>query len=391
MSSPTAPTVDANGISAPTYAQILDYLQTQYRSIFGADVYLGNDSQDGQFLGIIAAAINDANAAAIAVYNSFSPATAQGNGLSSVVKINGIARAVPSNSQVALTIVGVVGTVITNGVAMDSSRNLWNLPPSVTIPVGGSIVVTATAQVPGAIAAAPATVTGIATPTLGWQSVTNVSSASLGAPVESDASLRKRQAQSVALPAQTILSAIVGAVQAVTGVTAVRAYENDTSSTDVNGLPAKSIALIVRGGNATAIATAIMNKKAPGVATFGSTTVALVDAVGITQSIKFSAPVLDRISVAITVKGLSGYTADVGDRIKAAIADYINALQIGQAIFYTRLFLPAMLNGDPTLNAYEVQSIAISKHPATPTAADVAIAFDHLASCAIADIALTVV
>ena len=30
------------------------YLQQQFRSIYGADVYLGNDSQDGQFLGVSA-------------------------------------------------------------------------------------------------------------------------------------------------------------------------------------------------------------------------------------------------------------------------------------------------------------------------------------------------
>ena len=74
-----------------------------------------------QFLGIVAAAINDSNAAAVAVYNSFSPATAQGNGLSSVVKINGITRLVASNSTVDLTVVGIAGTTITNGQASDSS------------------------------------------------------------------------------------------------------------------------------------------------------------------------------------------------------------------------------------------------------------------------------
>ena len=47
MASPTAPTIDANGISAPSFASILTYLQGKYRSIFGADAYLGNDSQDG--------------------------------------------------------------------------------------------------------------------------------------------------------------------------------------------------------------------------------------------------------------------------------------------------------------------------------------------------------
>ena len=65
MASPTAPTIDEKGISAPSFAEILAYLQEAYRGIFGADVYLGNDSQDGQFIGIVATAINDSNAAAV--------------------------------------------------------------------------------------------------------------------------------------------------------------------------------------------------------------------------------------------------------------------------------------------------------------------------------------
>ena len=85
-----APIVSATGISVPTYAQVLAYFTTQFQGIYGADVYLGNDSQDGQWLGVIAAAVNDTNNAAVAVYNSFSPATAQGASLSSNVKLNGL-------------------------------------------------------------------------------------------------------------------------------------------------------------------------------------------------------------------------------------------------------------------------------------------------------------
>ena len=74
----TAPTIDATGITAPSYADVLAFIQAKYQAIYGADIYLGNDSQDGQFLGVIAQAISDANSVAVAVYNAFSPATAQG-------------------------------------------------------------------------------------------------------------------------------------------------------------------------------------------------------------------------------------------------------------------------------------------------------------------------
>lgn len=73
-------TVDEHGIHKPDFEVVLDYLKGAYRSIYGADVYLENDSQDRQLLGLFATAINDANSMAVAVYNAFSPASAQGRG-----------------------------------------------------------------------------------------------------------------------------------------------------------------------------------------------------------------------------------------------------------------------------------------------------------------------
>ena len=215
--SPTAAYVDLTGIHAPTFAEVRDFLVTQFQAIYGTDIVVDESTQDGQLIGVFALAIADANAACIQVYNEFSPSTAQGAGLSSMVKINGIARSLPSNSMVPLMITGQTGTVILNGVAMDAASQRWNLPPSVVIPPGGQILVTGTADTPGAIHALPGTIVRIATVTLGWQEVINPNAATPGAPVESDAQLRIRQTTSTALPSQTILSGIVGAVLAVPG------------------------------------------------------------------------------------------------------------------------------------------------------------------------------
>jgi hypothetical protein len=43
-------------------------------------------------------------------------------------------------------------------------------------------------------------------------------------------------------------------VAAVLGVTRLAAYENDTNSTDGNGIPAHALSLVVDGGDALAIA-----------------------------------------------------------------------------------------------------------------------------------------
>jgi uncharacterized phage protein gp47/JayE len=387
----TAPTITNAGISAPGYGDVLDFLQSQYRSIYGADIYLGADSQDGQFLAVIATAINDANAAAIAIYNSFSPATGQGASLSSNVKINGIAREVPTYSTVDLTITGQAYRVINNGVAVDVNNNRWALPAVVTIPSGGSITVTAVCQAIGAISAPSGTVTGIATPTLGWQAVTNAAASVPGAPIESDASLRFRQSISTAIPSLTVMDGIVGAVAGVAGVTRYAAIENDTGATDANGIPAHSISMIIEGGDSLVVAKAIAAKKPPGTPTFGTTSETVIDTYGNVIPINFYRPTEMPIGAAITVKALPGYNSDIGAQIVAAVAAYINALKIGDDVILTRLYLPANLSGSASSLTFEITSLEIAATPGTPAAADVVIAFNEVASCATSDIALTVI
>lgn len=386
----TAPSISSAGISAPSYGDVLAYLQAQYQAIYGADVYLGNDSQDGQFLAVLASAINDANSAAIAVYNSFSPATGQGAALSSNVKINGIAREVPTYSTVDVLISGQAYTTITNGVAQDLNGNRWDLPASVSIPSGGAVTVTATCETVGSVSAPAGTVTIIATPTLGWQAVTNASASAPGAPIESDASLRYRQSISTAIPSLTVLDGIVGAVAGVAGVTRYAAYENDTSSPDVNGIPAYNISMVVEGGDSTAIATAIAAKKTPGVPTYGTTSQTIIDTYGNVVPIKFYRPGGVPIAIAITVKGLPGYNSDIGAQIVASLASYINALTIGSDVLLTRLYLPANLSGSANGQTFEVTVLKIAVYPATPASADVTVAFNAVASCNPANITLTV-
>lgn len=384
-----APTIDINGISCPQYAEVLAYLQTQYRAIYGDDVYLGNDSQDGQFLGVIAAAINDVNSACVAVYNSFSPQTAQGAGLSSNVKINGIARLVPSKSTTLVTIGGTFGSVITNGVVSDGA-NQWDLPATVTIPESGEIQVTATAQEEGEIEAAIGTITTISTPVYGWQTVTNTVAATPGSPVESDAKLRVRQAASVALPSVVVFDGILGAVQSVTGVTRVKGYENDTDSTDSNGLPARSISIVAQGGDSAEIAAAIAGKKSPGAYTNGSTAVSVVDGYGVSHTIRYSPPTLVAVSVEVTLTALAGYTYAIADEIKAAIVAYAEEYEIGEDVYISRLYVPAQLAGAGNSSKFKVATLKVSKKPAAVGTSDLTIAWNELATIAAADITVVV-
>jgi uncharacterized phage protein gp47/JayE len=365
-------------------------LTLSFQTIYGVDSYLGPDSQDGQLLAVFAAAINDVNQMAVATYNSFSPSTAQGVGLSSVVKINGLARLVASNSTVDVIIVGQAGTVISNGVIADSLGNNWNLPTTVTIPIGGSITVTATAAVQGALTAAPNTITTIATPTRGWQTVTNPSAAIVGQPVEDDATLRSRQSVSTSLPALSVIDAIVAAIGNIPGMQRYKVYENATGTTDGNGIPAHSISAVTEGGDVQVIGNTIASKKTPGTGTYGTTSITVVDSEGISSTIHFFTLAEIVITVEVDITALAGYVSTTGTSIIAAIATAISSLDIGTDVYYTKLFTAANLNGSPLSSTYNVTAIKISRdgNPVAPS--DVVIAFNEAAISAVNNISLVV-
>ncbi|VTP13234.1 hypothetical protein PUATCC27989T_01070 [Phytobacter ursingii] len=382
-------TVTAQGISAPDYQTILDTVTGYFQQIYGTDAYLDPDSKDGQMVALVALAIHDANTTAINVYNSFSPSTALTDALSRNVKINGIARKGETRSTVDLILSGTTGTTITNGSVKDANGIIWNLPATTIIDENQ---VTATCNTTGAVAALAGTVTVINTPTRGWTSVTNPQAATIGAAAETDAELRVRQGQSVALPSLTPFDAVDGALANISGVTRHKLYENDTGSVDVNGLPAHSISAIVDGGDATTIAQIVRGKKGQGVATYGTTTIVVPDAWGNPHPISFSRPVNVPIYVAITIHVFAGYTSLIGDQIKSAIADYINSLKIGDDVLLSRIYSPANLGVVSGGNSryYDITSLQIGKSAGSVAAANIDIGYAEAASCSTANIVLTV-
>lgn len=383
--------VDQSGFHYPDYPTVLTYLQGEYRTIYGADTYLEADSQDGQWVAILALAMFDSMQVAAAVYNSFSPLTAQKDALSRNVKINGIARLVASYSTADLTIVGQAGTTILNGQAKDTLDQKWNLPTSVIIPVGGSIVVTATAAEVGAVSAAAGTINKIATPTLGWQTVNNVAAATIGDPVESDAELRRRQTQSTMIPSLSVMEGIVGAVASLAGVSRYRGYENDTNTTNADGVPAHAISLVVEGGTTQAIAEAIAAKKTPGTATYGTTTYTTYDQYGVPNVINFFRPTTATISVEISLTARTGYLSTTADAIKAAMVAYVSDLLIGDDIYISKLYVPANLANTVSADTFDVTQIRIKKNSGSWVTTNLSLAFNEIAQTALANVTVIAV
>lgn len=372
--------ISETGINAPTYPEILDRLKTFFKMIYGQDIYIEPDSKDGELLAIFAKAIFDANANAIDIYHSFSPSRASGDALSANVKINGIARKLSSFSQCDVVITGAKGTIINFGAVRDQNNILWDLPNQVIIGLDESITVTATCRIVGATIALANTITEIATPTRGWFSVNNPNGATIGQPVETDAQLRRRQTLSVALPSQTVLNGITGAIANLSGVTRYRNYENDTAQTDKNGLPPHSISLVVDGGDAQAIGDTIALKKTPGCNTYGTTKVKHTDKYGLQHTISFFRPEIIFVYVTIKIRALAGYNNKIGDQLKQAIVNYIDKIGIGENILHSKLYLPANLACSQVSNVYDVTEILIGTTKQL-TASNIKINFNQAPHC----------
>lgn len=382
--------VTENGIQAPSYAEILEYFQSQARNIFGQDVNIDADTQDGQLIAIFALALSDVNAQAIATYNQFNPNTAVGVGLDSAVKTNGITRHTATNSTVDLVLIGQAGTVITNGVATDDNENRWLLPEQVVIPVSGEITVTATAEEVGAIEASPNTITQIGTPTLGWQSVNNPTQATVGVAVETDAELRQRQSRSTELPSVSLWEGIIGSLLNLPGVIRVSGVKNDEDDPSPEGVPGHTIAMIVDGGEVDEIGETIFLKKGEGVGTYGSVQTTYIDTYGFPNVIKFSRPTIVNAYVTLTITPSTTYISSVADEIKQRIADYINGLSIGESVNIARVLSSAVKDCTTGVDdRFDVTAIVMGEASGSQTAASIPIEWNEAASCDVDNITVT--
>ena len=402
MGSYAPPSFSSAGLSIPTYQQILAYYLTAYLNIYGQDNSTDNSNADVQLISILALAASDAVACLQLAYLNCSPATATGAALSSIVKLNGIARKVASYSTVVVTLTGSTGTTITNGIVTDTVYGYqWSLPPSVYIDGSGTVNVVAVCNVLGAVSvpAGSFNSSSIATPTSGWTGVSNSAASTVGAPVEADSQLRTRQALSVALPSITVLAGTIAAIAAVEGVTRYNVLENFTNATDTYGNPAHSVTAVVEGGTALAVATAIFNNRGIGPLTNGDVSGSPISQTqsvpvtdpnsGITIDIGFiQPPVYVNIYIVVNAHATGGLTTAQIEAIQAALVAYGAELQIGESVNFAELIqAAASVNPNPAEPTVAIRTPFYFGTSASPTTStDVAMNFYQVAQILTANI-----
>ena len=308
--------------------------------------------------------------AAYAAYAQFDPQKNTGAGQSGTVQLNGLVRHPGTAAQIEVTLTGRPGVIVPAGtVFSDAQGDLqFTLDASVTLSGVGTTVTakgTATATQVGIVDLEIGQISTVQTAVAGLFSVSNTATTNAGTNQETDAELRIRQQRSTSGTSYRQIEAIYSAVAAVDGVTYCRVYQNaETYPEDDRGIPYKEIAVVVEGGDNTAIAEAMFLRMPIGVMGHGDTFVSLYDTQGISYPIAFSRPKQIPVSVDIQLRETeeaSVIPATYMDDIKAAICRYAQygldsntGFPPGSDVIRTQLYTP--INETP---GFEIVSVKL--------------------------------
>lgn len=180
--------------------------------------------------------------------------------------------------------------------------------------------VSVASQVPGPILASIGQINTIVTAVTGLTAVRNFEDFTIGRLAETDTELRTRWTRRTRSPITGSDDAIEIAIEALDGV-------SQAIVSDVEGRYA--IRVIVNGGSEDNIAQAIFNNKPPGIATEGSVIGLAINRHGNQVPIAFDRPTIISFYVRITLDTQTNFPADGQTAIRQLLIEYQNNLRIG--------------------------------------------------------------
>lgn len=339
--------VTERGFHRPTYVELLDAIEYKARELFGSKANLTVRSPLGIFLRIFAWMLNILFSLMEDVYNSRFVDTAVGTSLYNLGKAIGLSLLPAQKASGYVEFTGAAGTPIPVGFLVRTVAGLqYAVLAAGRIDDTGKVTLPVQAVETGAdYNVAAETVKEITNPMDGVSACTNPAAIDGGRGRETDEEFRDRYYQSVDYAGGVNADAIAGEImQNVDAVYSAICYENDTDETDSEGLPPHSIEAVVYGGLDSDVAQQIFRRKAAGIQTYGSTSVAVLSSSGVTYNIKFSRPTLVPVWIKVTdlETDANRFPVDGKDQIAQALIDYIGSdvkggTTIGETVYYNRL------------------------------------------------------
>lgn len=300
-------TLDANGLTVKDAEEIRTKLETDMKAIYGDDINIAQNTQDGQQINITVQEGVDLRELLQKVYNSFDPDLAYGVVLDQRLAINNIKRKkgtftfqnVEITTDRALNLVGLDGqsnelepTVENLYSVKDDAGTIFYLLDSQTIVGAGTNSFNFRAKELGEVQTIPNTITTPDNVVAGVTNINNPSGAnSIGVNGETDIQAKIRRRGSTLISAIGPIDALEARLNNLDLVTSARVYENDTDVTDANGIPPKGIWCIVEGGSDADIGNTIYAKRTEGTPTKGTETYVITRPAGDPYTAKFDRPI----------------------------------------------------------------------------------------------------
>ena len=378
----------ATGLSLDSLEDRIEALKGLLRAAIATNLDLSTEQPTGQLVKIFSERVQAALELVQAVHRSIDPDSATGDALTALCLLTGTQRNAATHGHVTLSLdLAALTTVPAGSVAAvaGAADNRWITDVPVTSVGAGVYTVAATAEDTGPVQAVAGTITVIATPVAGWNTVTNAADATLGLSEETDTALRLRRENELAIGGSTSVDAIRSELSQLVGMIEATVLENDLDTT-VDGIPPHAIEAVVWDGSPPAVANAdiaetIFESKAGGIRAWGSTLVAHVDDQGNPHAIRFTRAEDLRIVVDVDVDTEAGYIGN------AAVAAYIEAqaalfFRVGGDVYRSRITDWVM----DCAGVVNVALVQLSIFPAAVAAADIVVDVREIATIDVADV-----
>jgi hypothetical protein len=327
------------GLELPTEDEVLASVEAEQRAALGDSVGTGLRSPLGQLNAGLAAESRSVREDLVSAYDSIDPDLAVGAALDRVCALTGTRRRDPTFSTVDVELTLAAGASLPAGdvvlhvegaparrfASAAAAENPGGAPAVVEVPF--------VAEVAGPVEAPAGTLTALAEPATGVTAATNPEDAVVGLARETDPQLRVKRRVELFRPGASTPDAVYADVLDATGARAVRVFENFTMVEDADGLPPKSIEVLVDDGtddgsaiSDATVALAVWRAKPSGIESHGSVTTVVQDASGVDRTVKHSRPTVVDLHCRVELSVTDDWTEEDSDWVEARAAAFPTAL-----------------------------------------------------------------
>lgn len=305
--------IGENGLVTQTLPEIREDLINQFKSIYGDNINLEQNSPDGQLINILAQEKADILDLITQMYNNLDVDTVIGLPQQVLYKLNNVSIKAYTYSYVYVNVTTTKAVNLpgldsnlnnadgTGYTVYDTNGNRWILTESQSLQAGTHLLNFRAAEL-GAVTALPNTITAMETVIAGVSGVNNPANNYItGNRGENSSEYRTRRNQSMSVPSQGFTDSIESQMLSLDNVTQCKCYQNREDTTE-NGIPAHTVWVIVEGGSESDIGNVIYNNIPPGIPMKGNESVDITKPSGDVETVYYDLPKAIDLYIQMNIK-----------------------------------------------------------------------------------------